>query len=83
MFSLWIVIPVAVFVVIFVLCAAIMTFLMVFAEYFARGPTDGADFIDKPIRGEQLSFEYALRRSWHTPPKTAQSHGASLTRRTG
>jgi ABC-type sugar transport system permease subunit len=80
-FSLWIVVPVAVLLVLFLLYATGLTFLMVFAEYFARGAASGGSFIDQPIRGEQLNFERALRRS--RVAETTQPRGAALTRRTG
>jgi hypothetical protein len=62
-FSLWIVIPVAVLLVLVVVYLATFAYLMIFAEYFARGPADGADFIYEPIPGEQLNFAPVLRRS--------------------
>jgi len=68
---LWIVVPIGVIVILFVLYMVVITLLIVFAEYFARGPANGSDTVGQPIRREQL------------PTFKSEPRDAGLTRRTG
>jgi hypothetical protein len=63
-FPLWIVIPVAVLVVLFVAYVVTVALLMVFAKYFVRSTAGGTETVDKPIRvGQSANFERAYQRS--------------------
>lgn len=83
-FPLWIVVPIGAVLVLVVLYLALLTLLMVFAKYFARGPAGDSDSVEQPIRREQLAnFERAFEPSRDGVFGTPQSHDAGLTRRTG
>jgi hypothetical protein len=82
--SPWIVVPTGVVLVLIVLYMALLTLLMVFAKYFARGPASGSDLVAQSLRPAQLAtFERAFDQSRDATFATTPSNDAGLTRRIG